>query len=369
MVCLLRVGLSDVPDKISEDWFVPDQFGPYVIERREDGNAYELGRGAMGVTYRATDTSLQRAVALKIIKTDLAGRSAEARERFAREARAAAALRHPNVATVHHFGIREETGQCFYAMELVEGETLDARVRRKGPIDVRTTVEIAQQITAALAAAEKRRLVHRDLKPANVMIATAEGADGVEDSSDIHIKVIDFGVAKALAEKSRSASFDASRSHRHTRFCQSGTIPDTPVDVRSDIYSLGATLWYLLTGKVPFAERLAAKIRQSPNSAAPPVEQLKAAHVPSRFISLLQSMLAIEPAARPSVRDLAIRLERIHTQLADRGKRRAEWPLRPRSSWSQPPQRYLVITHSMVEGLTTLRARRRRALPCSLLKI
>jgi len=320
MVCLLRVGLSDVPDKISEDWFVPDQFGPYVIERREDGSACELGRGAMGVTYRATDTSLQRAVALKIIKTDLAGRSAEARERFAREARAAAALRHPNVATVHHFGIREETGQCFYAMELVEGETLDARVRRKGPIDVRTTVEIAQQITAALAAAEKRRLVHRDLKPANVMIATAEGADGVEDSSDIHIKVIDFGVAKALAEKADPQVLTHHGLIGTPAFASPEQFTDTPVDVRSDIYSLGATLWYLLTGKVPFAERLAAKIRQSPNSAAPPVEQLRAAHIPSRLVSLLQSMLAIEPAARPSVRDLAIRLERIHTQLADRAK-------------------------------------------------
>ena len=124
MVCLLRIGLSDARDKISESSLVPDQFGPYVIDRREDGSAYEPGRGAMGVTYRAIDTSLRRAVALKIIKTDLAGRSAAARERFAREARAAAALRHPNVATVHHFGIREETGQCFYAMELIEGETL-----------------------------------------------------------------------------------------------------------------------------------------------------------------------------------------------------------------------------------------------------
>ena len=309
MVCLLRVGLSDAPDKISEDWVVPDQFGPYVIERREDGSACELGRGAMGVTYRAIDTSLRRAVALKIIKTDLAGRSAEARERFAREARAAAALRHPNVATVHHFGIREETGQCFYAMELVEGETLDARVRRKGPIDVRTTVEIAQQITAALAAAEKRRLVHRDLKPANVMIATAEGADGVEDSSDIHIKVIDFGVAKALAEKADPQVLTHHGLIGTPAFASPEQFTDTPVDVRSDIYSLGATLWYLLTGKVPFAERLAAKIRQSPNSAAPPVEQLRAAHIPSRLVSLLQSMLAIEPAARPSVRDLAIRLE------------------------------------------------------------
>src|SRR6266480_4845666 len=283
MVCLLRVGLSDAPDQISEDWFVSDQFGPYVIERHEDGSACELGRGAMGVTYRATDTSLQRAVALKIIKTDLAGRSAEARERFTREARVAAALRHPNVATVYHFGIREETGQCFYAMELVEGETLDARVRRTGPIDVHTTV----------------------------MIAIAEGTDGVEGSSDIHIKVIDFGVAKALAEKTDPRVLTHRGLVGTPAFASPEQFTDTPVDVRSDIYSLGATLWYLLTGKIPFAERLAAKIRQRSNSVTPPVEQLKAAHVPSRFISLLQSMLAIEPAARPSVRALPPRLERM----------------------------------------------------------
>ncbi len=320
MVCLLRVGLSDAPDQISEDGFVADQFGPYVIERHEDGSTYELGRGAMGVTYRATDTSLQRTVALKIIKTDLAGRSAEARDRFTREARAVAALRHPNVATVYHFGIREETGQCFYAMELVEGETLDARVRRTGPIDVHTTVKIAQQITAALGAAEKRRLVHRDLKPANVMIATAEGADGVEDLSDIHIKVIDFGVAKALAEKTDPRVLTHRGLVGTPAFASPEQFTDTPVDVRSDIYSLGATLWYLLTGKIPFADRLFDKLRRSPNSVAPPVEQLKAAHVSSCLISLLMSMLAIEPAARPSVRDLARRLENIRARLGDRRK-------------------------------------------------
>src|SRR5438128_10500660 len=86
-----------------------------------------------------------------------------------REARAAAALRHPNVATVYQFGVREETGQFFYAMELVEGETLEERVRSLGPLDVLTTIDIALQVTAALAAAEERGLAHRDLKPGNLM--------------------------------------------------------------------------------------------------------------------------------------------------------------------------------------------------------
>src|SRR5204863_9929473 len=103
----------------------------------------------MGVTYRATDTTLQRKVALKIIKSDVGERSADARERFMREARAAAALRHENIATVFQFGIREETGQYFYAMELIEGETLDERVRRAGPLNARTTIKVAQQVTSA----------------------------------------------------------------------------------------------------------------------------------------------------------------------------------------------------------------------------
>ncbi len=111
-----------------------EHFGVYEIERRPDGSLYELGRGAMGVTYRAIDTSLQRKVALKIIKVGIARRSADARERFMREARMAAALRHENIATVYQFGIREDTGQYFYAMELIEGETLEERVRRAGPL-------------------------------------------------------------------------------------------------------------------------------------------------------------------------------------------------------------------------------------------
>ena len=197
----------------------------------------------MGVTFRAIDASLERPVALKIIQADL-GRGAEARERFMREARAAAGLRHPNIATVYHFGIREETGQCFYAMELVEGETLDARVRRLGPLDVETTIEIARQVTEALGAAEKNRLVHRDLKPANLMIVGREGDDEASNPGDVTVKVIDFGVAKALAETTDPSVLTHGGFIGTPAFASPEQFTNAPVDVRSDIYSLGATLWF-----------------------------------------------------------------------------------------------------------------------------
>src|SRR5262249_45208321 len=177
MSCLLRAGIGSEEETVHDSTLGALEgglrFGVYEIDCREDGRLYELGRGAMGVTYRATDTTLQRKVALKIIKTDIAERSADTRERFMREARAAAALRHENVATVYQFGMRLETGQYFYAMELIEGENLDERVHRSGPLDARTTIGIAQQVTSALAAAEKRGLIHRDLKPANLMLVEA----------------------------------------------------------------------------------------------------------------------------------------------------------------------------------------------------
>src|SRR4026209_641303 len=174
MICLLRVGFDDTKEP-DEKLFAPvtDRLGNYRIEHRDDGTAWELGHGAMGVTYRAIDTSLQRPVALKLIASDWVKRGAEARERFMREARTAASLRHPNIATVYHFGIREENGQCFGAMELVEGETLETRVRRTGPLDALTTIDIALQVSSALAAAEKQGLVHRDLKLANLMFVAA----------------------------------------------------------------------------------------------------------------------------------------------------------------------------------------------------
>ena len=326
MICLLRVGFNDAEEP-DEKLFAPvtDRLGNYRIERRDDGSLWELGHGAMGVTYRAVDTSLKRPVALKLIDSEWAKRGAEARERFMREARTAASLRHPNIATVYHFGIREENGQCFCAMELVEGETLETRVRRTGPLDALTTIEIALQVSSALAAAEKQGLVHRDLKPANLMFVTAapdanDSSPGKAEKADTIVKVIDFGVAKALAEKPDAMGLTHGGFVGTPAFASPEQFTDARVEVRSDIYSLGATLWYLLTGNRPFEGATIEQIRASQHSQTLPIDQLKAACVPSRLISLLVWMLATEPAARPDVRALTSQLQACRAQVLDRWK-------------------------------------------------
>jgi serine/threonine protein kinase/Tfp pilus assembly protein PilF len=345
MICLLRAGIGS-EEEVSQDSTREalersGHFGVYEIDRREDGSLYELGRGAMGVTYRATDTTLRRKVALKIIKIDVVKRSVESRERFMREARAAAALRHENIATVYQFGIREETGQYFYAMELIEGETLDQRVHRAGPLDARTTIQIGQQVTSALAAAEKHGLIHRDLKPANLMLVSSDGetagADRVAPSTPTQrrgrkttlfavaaslrpgahrnpekllVKIIDFGLAKALHTETDPQSLTHERFVGTPAFASPEQFEHSTLDVRSDIYSLGETLWFALTGKTPFAGRSVEQIHRAQQSHRRPTEQLKAAHVPSRLRSLLESMLALEPASRPGTHELAARLQR-----------------------------------------------------------
>ena len=339
VVCLIDVGL-DVEVEKGDGAFasVPDQLGTYTIEHHVDRSVWELGRGAMGVTYRAIDNVLDRPVALKVINTNLGSRTAEARERFLREVRAAAALRHPNVATVYQFGVHEETGQFFYAMELVEGETLEERVRRLGPLDVPTTIDVALQVTAALAAAEDRRLVHRDLKPGNLMlVSNLENTDTRADVEALvpsawqrirrltqpplhraasNIKVIDFGVAKAVADKTNPMALTHGGFVGTPAFASPEQFTNAPVDVRSDIYSLGATLWFLLTGHMIFSGRTVEEIRDARRSTPLPIHQLKAAHVPRHLISLLVSMLAIEPASRPAgARELAAKLQAIRAQI------------------------------------------------------
>ena len=186
--CLLGTGLEVeraqdfTPSNDPETRF----FQHYEILTRPDGSRWELGRGAMGVTYKARDVNLDAPVALKIINARFSARP-EVRRRFLHEAQLAARLRHPNVASVFHFGTSDtlpapdargvgaranvDAGDCFYAMEFIEGESLEACLRRNGPLSPDFALEIALQVARALAAAENCSMVHRDLKPSNIMLA------------------------------------------------------------------------------------------------------------------------------------------------------------------------------------------------------
>jgi serine/threonine protein kinase/tetratricopeptide (TPR) repeat protein len=304
VACFLRTALDE---SVVETKQLPSLvFGDFEIEQRSDGFYWELGHGAMGTTYLAVDKVLRRRVALKVIEVPAVPTSRDAqavRERFLREARAAAALRHPNVAAVYHFGASRDGTHCYYAMELVEGETLEALVRRDGPLNSKVALEIAIQITQALMAATAHGLIHRDLKPGNIML-TRSGTDAAE----LQAKIIDFGLAKAVADAGGEMDITHGGFVGTPNFASPEQFESGPVDVRSDIYSLGATLWFALTGKTPFAGRSIEEIRRAQKLAALPTEQLKAAHVPPFLRSLLKSMLALEPAGRPGVHDLAARL-------------------------------------------------------------
>ncbi len=287
------------------------RFEHYEILTRPDGSLFELGRGTMGVTYKARDSRLHCFVALKVISAALLAKHPTARERFLREARAAAQLRHPNVASVFHLGERAD-GQCFYAMEFIEGETLSERVARRGPLPVGLALEIIAQVTRALIAASQQGLVHRDLKPANLMFVTGEsggcdpslGGTAGEDSAtgdEVLVKVIDFGLAKAVTGGTELTAFGNFLGTPHFASPEqfSGAGSGEPLDTRSDMFSLGVTLWFLLSGSLPFPGRSLGEIHSQQHRGELPFAQLKATRVPVSVTVLLESMLAVNPADRP----------------------------------------------------------------------
>ena len=305
LACLLRAGLDD------EEQLPATHFGDFEIEREDTGSLAELGRGAMGVTYRAHDTVLNRPVALKVIQT---ANSQPVRERFLREARTAAGLRHPNIAAVFQFGASSDGERCYCAMELVEGETLEALVRRQGPLSPDLVLEIGIQVTRALIAAAERGLVHRDLKPGNIMLHGAEGA------TPAAVKVIDFGLAKAV-----SAAGEMELTHGGfvgtPAFASPEQFAHGAIDARTDIYALGVTMWYALTGRLPFAGTTIDEIRSRQAKQALPIEHLQARAVPRPLAEILRTCLAHNPAERPaSARDLMASLETCRALLESRGE-------------------------------------------------
>src|SRR4029078_12678414 len=211
------------------------KYDHFEVEVGPDGFPVELGAGAMAITYRARDTVLNSIVALKVIDRTVAQKPG-ARSRFLREARAAAQIRHPNVARVTYYG--EQDGECFYAMELVEGETLEARVHREGPMPRALALEVIEQAARALAAAEKCGVVHRDIKPSNIMVES-------DPSGALIVKVIDYGIAKVVgaeaergAEKTQPGFIGTPAFASPEQFAPSEQMK---IDTRSDIYSLGGT--------------------------------------------------------------------------------------------------------------------------------
>ena len=270
----------------------PLRYAHFEVEVGPDGFPVELGAGAMAITYRARDTVLNSEVALKVIDRRVA-QNPGARSRFLREARAAANIHHPNIARVTYYG--EQDGECFYAMELVKGETLEARVRRDGPMPLALALQVIEQAARALAAAEACGVVHRDIKPSNIMLES-------DASGALTVKLIDYGVAKVMGPQAEAgieqtqAGFIGTPAFASPE--QFAGVQQLPIDTRADIYSLGVTFWYLLTGRTPFVGRTMEEIRARQTDELP-LEQLRNFHLPAQVIGLLKSMVAPDPKNRP----------------------------------------------------------------------
>jgi serine/threonine-protein kinase len=350
----------------------------------------KIGEGGMGVVYRAEDENLKRPVALKVLPPDLIGNE-ERRMRFVREARAAAAVTHPSIATVYEVG--EAGGQVFIAMELVEGKALSALIGGR-PLPMRDALRIGVEIAEGLARAHKALIIHRDLKPDNVIV----GEDG-------HAKILDFGLAKLLERERRGGQVpgeragpvgggagDAGRTVRgaETRggaavdggpaagdddlsrlntisgeMTREGRILGTaaymspeqargqPVDARSDIFSLGSTLYEMVTGRVPFRgktaiDTLSAIIREPVRPAAEMNPE-----VPADLERILAKALEKAPEERyQDARDLLVDLRKLK-RVTDSGVQVAQVTRRShaRRYWSVPSVVRLVLGLAVVIGI------------------
>jgi len=258
----------------------------------------KLGEGGMGAVYKAEDVKLGREVALKFLPSELT-RDEEARARFLREARAAAALNHPNICTVHE--IDEVEGQIFIAMELIEGDDLKARIA-SGPVAIDEALEIVAQIADGLAEAHGRGIVHRDIKPANIMLAAGSRA-----------KITDFGLARL------AGSSDLTRTGTTmgtVAYMSPEQARGEDIDHRTDIWSLGVVLYEAAAGKRPFqGDRDQAVFRSILNDEPESVASLVAG-APAEFDGAVSRALAKDPRSRyRHAGDFAEDLRTIHRQL------------------------------------------------------
>ncbi|MBI2060513.1 MAG: protein kinase [Nitrospirae bacterium] len=272
--CDLKAGRIPPPAAGPAAAAIPQPKPKPVVSRYQKNEI--LGRGGMGVVYRALDKILNRTVALKVLADDLK-KDPEAIEQLMREARAAAALNHPNVVTIYDAG--RENEQYFIVMEYVEGTLLKSLIKRTGPLNVQECLPILRQLCQGLAYAHGRQIVHRDIKPGNVMI-----------TADKTVKIMDFGLAKKLGQS-------------HTKSTVMGTpyymspeqVEGAETDHRSDIYSLGATLFEILAGRPPFTD---GDVPYHHRHSPPPDPTLFATELPSEWSAVILRCLEKDPARR-----------------------------------------------------------------------
>ncbi len=264
------------PDTFSDPLFLSFQLalaGRYSIDR-------ELGRGGMGVVYLAREVHLDRPVAIKLLPPDRAVEPT-LRERFLREARLAAKLSHPNIIPIH--AVEDTGGFVFYVMAFVDGETLAERVRARGPLPGSEGTRVLREVAWALAYAHGQGLVHRDVKPDNILLESGTG----------RVLVADFGIAAAAGVAGPEGIAGT------PEFMSPEQALGGQIDARSDLYGLGATAFYLFSGRLPFdgasaTEILAKQVTEPP----PPLASLGLA-VPRRLASLVDRCLAKDPGHRP----------------------------------------------------------------------
>ena len=275
-----------------------------------------LGAGGMGVVYRGQDTRLGRAVALKFLLPHYTLDSS-AKSRFLREARAAAALDHPHLCTIHDIGETED-GRLFLAMPLYGGETLKARLARDGPLPVGESIAITAQIARGLGCAHAAGIIHRDLKPGNVMLLP----DGT-------VKILDFGLAKALDEttSATSAGFGT------VAYMAPEQIRGETVDARADLWAVGVVLYQMLTGRKPFAGEQELAIAHAIVHEEPVAPSVLREGIPAAVEDIVLGLLRKDPAARyGSVDDFLADLAPLGT--IEETEKRARW-----NRWLRPTRR------------------------------
>jgi serine/threonine protein kinase len=237
----------------------------------------ELGRGAMGLVYRARDTKLERDVALKIISDELRNHPV-AMQLFLDEARALAQLNHPNIVGV--YDQNEERGVSYMVMELVEGQTLEHMLLQRGRLPVSEALEIVDQLCAGLAYAHERKVIHRDIKPANIFI-----------TEDRTVKLGDFGLARVM----REIEIRRTEVRGTPLYMAPEQVTGTDIDRRADLYAVGCTLFEMLTGAPPFTD---GDIMFQQLHTAPPRPSSKVGGLPPALDALVLSCLEKDRGAR-----------------------------------------------------------------------